>query len=148
MSAHDALLHRLEALPGEGRYAVTFRSHDGLEQTAVVQLGAPDASGDRPVTVAEASLPAGWTRASEPFLVAVEAIHAMERSRAISAPPGAVLRDIDGGWDVSLGNVVVGDDGRPHCIAHGEMEPDGETWTCPECGAQALYAGVAQEVNR
>ena len=32
----DAVLHRIEALPGAGRYAVTFRCADGSEQTAVM----------------------------------------------------------------------------------------------------------------
>jgi hypothetical protein len=151
VTASDALVHRIEALPGAGRYAVTFRGRDGLEQTAVVQLGEPDAQGHRTVTVAEASLPTGWTRTSEPFLAAVDALHAVERSRALSAPAGAVLRDVDGGWDVSLGNVVLGADGRPQCTVHPdvEMAADGEIWTCtyPDCGAQGLYAGVAVGVN-
>lgn len=146
----DAVLHRIEALPGAGRYAVTFRSRDGLEQTAVVELGEPTAAGRRPVSVAEASLPGGWTRSSEPFLAAVEALEAIDRSRSLSAPAAAVLRDVEGGWDVSLGNVELGPDGRPRCIAHGEMTSDGEVWTCPveDCGAQALYGGVAVGLNR
>lgn len=134
LGAVDAVLHRIEALPGDGRYAVTFRRPDGSEQTAVVQLR------DGSVDVAEASLPAGWTRTHDAFTATVEALRAAERSRALSAPAAGVLRDEDGGWDVSLGNVVVGAAGVPSCIAHGDMQHgDGDSWVCAECGARALY---------
>ena len=129
----DAALHRLEALPGDGRWAATFRRGDGSEQTAVVQVKGGD------VEVAEASLPTDWTRTGEAWLAAADAVLALERSRVASAPSGATLRDPDGGWDVSLGNVVLGADGQPACIAHGEMGGAGDTWTCPECGAVALF---------
>ena len=130
----DAALHRLEALPGTGRWAVTFRRGDGTEQTAVVQVGDADS-----VEVAEASLPADWTRSCAAWLAAADAVRALERSRVASAPSGAVLRDSDGGWDVSLGNVVLGPAGRPTCIAHGELSQSGDTWTCGECGAVAQF---------
>jgi hypothetical protein len=130
----DAALHRIEALPGDGRYAVTYRRSDGSEQTAVVHLT------DAGATVAEASLPTGWTRSTEAFVATVEALVAVERSRRASAPAEGVLRDRDGGWDVSLGNVVAGEGGAPSCISHGLMEnPDGSTWICAECGAAALF---------
>lgn len=140
--AVDAVLHRLEALPGDGRWAATFRRSDGSEQTAVVQVGGADGSAGATATVdvAEASLPTDWTCTSEAWLAVADAVGALERSRAASAPSGAVLRDPDGGWDVSLGNVVLGADARPACIAHGDMTDADGTWTCPECGAVALFA--------
>lgn len=131
----DALLHRIEALPGDGRFAVTFRRPDGSEQTAVVQL-----RGEGAAEVAEASLPAGWTRDGDAFASVLEALRAFAHSRSSSAPGSAVLRDPEGGWDVSLGNVVLGAAGEPSCIAHGEMTGDGAgRWVCAECGAQALF---------
>ena len=49
------------------------------------------------------------------------------------------LRDPAGGWDVSLGNVVLGPSGAPTCIAHGDLLGDGAgQWVCAECGARAL----------
>jgi hypothetical protein len=127
-----AVLHRIEALPGEGRHAVTFLRADGTEQTAIVQLSAAG------VDVAEASLPQGWTRESELFQITAAAVRAFADARRAAATAPA-LRDVPGGWDVSLGNVVVGDSGKPICTAHGEMTPtEGEAYVCTECGAQAL----------
>jgi hypothetical protein len=126
-----AVLYRIEALPGAGRHAVTFRRADGTEQTAIVEL-----SGDG-VEVAEASLPSGWTRDSEMFAAIADAVRAFDRARR-TAPTGPALRDVPGGWDVSLGNVVLGGTGQPTCTAHGEMTPRGDLFTCAECGAQAL----------
>lgn len=137
-----AVLHRIEALPGEGRHAVTFRRPDGTEQTAIVHLAADaaDADGaDGELDVAEASLPAGWTRSSELFQVTAAAVRAFDRARRTAASAGPALRDVPGGWDVGLGNVVLGDSGVPTCTGHGEMTGDGETYTCPECGAQAVF---------
>jgi hypothetical protein len=127
-------LHRIEALAGTGRYAVTFQRADHSEQTAVVQLA------DGTVDAAEASLPAGWTRDSAAFAGMAEAVQAMERARALG-PAAAALVDVNGGWDVMMGNVVLGDDGVPTCTAHGPMTPvDAGVYECPECGARA---GVA-----
>ena len=68
----DAVLHRLEALPGDGRYAVTFRRPDGSEQTAVAQLKGED------VEVAGASLPTDWSQDSDAWLAAADAVRAVE----------------------------------------------------------------------
>ncbi len=128
-----AVLHRIEALPGDGRHAVTFRRPDGGEQTAIVHLGAEG------IDVAEASLPPGWTADSEPFLAAAVAVRAFDAARRASAVAPA-LRDVGGGWDVSLGNVVLGDSGAPTCTAHGEMVDQDSVFVCPECGARAVLA--------
>jgi hypothetical protein len=127
----DAVLHRIEALPGAGRYAVTFRRADGSEQTAVVHAV------DDEVAVAEASLPVGWTQASAAWRATAAAVVAVHLARE-AAPQANVLRDVQGGWDVGLGNVVLGDDGSPACIAHGAMTAAGGVWVCPECDARAL----------
>jgi hypothetical protein len=125
-----AALLRIEALPGEGRYAVTFERGDGTEQTAVVRLT------DAAAEVAEASLPAGWTRDSEAFAAVRAALCAFAAARG-HAPAAPALRDVDGGWDVSLGNVVLGEAGRPRCVAHGDMAQAGADWVCAVCEARA-----------
>jgi hypothetical protein len=88
------------------------------------------------IDVAEASLPAGWTRDTDAFRAVAVAVQAMATAHDI-APLASSLRDAEGGWDVMLGNVVL-TDGVPTCTAHGEMAQSGVLWTCPECGAQAL----------
>jgi hypothetical protein len=126
----DAVLHRIEALPGAGRYAVTFKNGDGTEQTAVMHVAGAD------IDVAEASLPLGWSRDSDGFIATVAAVVAVDAARR-AAPTATALRDVDGGWDVMLGNVVL-DGGTPTCTAHGPMTDSGGAWTCAECGAQAI----------
>jgi hypothetical protein len=125
-----AALVRIEALPGEGRYAVSFERPDGSEQTAVAQLT------EQGVEVAEASLPAGWTRDSEAFAATAAAVTAFDAARQ-HAPAGLALRDVEGGWDVSLGNVVLGDGGLPECTAHGVMTESDGGFLCTECYARA-----------
>ena len=126
-----AVLSRIEALPGEGRHAVTFRRPDGTEQTAIVHLL------DDGLEVAEASLPAGWSIDSEVFQLTAAAVRAFDRAHRTAAT-ARPLRDVPGGWDVSLGNVVLGPGGLPVCTAHGEMALIAEAYTCADCGAQAL----------
>ena len=126
-----ARLHRIEALAGAGRYAVTFQRPDTSEQTAVVQVS------DDEVTAAEASLPDGWTRDSDAFAAMGDVLRTLERARALG-PVATQLMDVDGGWDVMMGNVVLGDSGVPTCTAHGAMEPSGDgVFECAECGARA-----------
>jgi hypothetical protein len=125
-----AALIRIEALPGEGRYAVAFERADGSEQTAVMHMTADG------LAVAEASLPAGWTRDSEAFAATEAAVAAFDTARR-HAPAGPALRDVEGGWDVSLGNVVLGESGLPECTAHGAMTAKGSEYLCPECYARA-----------
>jgi hypothetical protein len=129
----DAVPHAIQALPGDGRYAVTFRRSDGSEQTAVAHIGTAG------IEVAEASLPTGWSRSSEAFAATADAVRALDSARR-RAPTAATLLDVDGGWDVSLGNVVAGMTGRPTCTAHGEMAAQGDRYVCAECGAQARLA--------
>ena len=125
-------VHRVEALAGAGRYAVTFQRPDNSEQSAVVQV-----SGGQ-VTAAEASLPDGWTRESDAFAALARCCSRSKRARALG-PSRAQLVDVDGGWDVMMGNVVLGDSGKPTCTAHGAMEAsDDGVYECAECGARAL----------
>jgi hypothetical protein len=126
-----AALFRIEALPGDGRYAVSFERADGSEQTAVIHLT------DDGIAVAEASLPAGWTRESDAFSATAAAVVAFDIARR-HAPAAPALRDVEGGWDVSLGNVVLGASGKPVCTAHGEMSQTAEEYLCTECYAKAV----------
>lgn len=124
-------LHRIEALAGAGRYAVTFQRPDTSEQTAVVQVAEDE------VAAAEASLPDGWTRDSAAFAALADVLRGMERARALGPAP-AQLMDVDGGWDVMMGNVVLGEGGIPTCTAHGVMNATGGgVFECAECGARA-----------
>lgn len=125
-----AALIRIEVLPGDSRYAVSFERADGSEQTAVMHLT------DEGIAVAEASLPAGWTRDSDAFTATAAAVVAFDIARR-HAPAAPALRDVDGGWDVSLGNVVLGPSGQPVCTAHGEMTKTGDDFLCTECYARA-----------
>lgn len=129
-----AALSRIEVLAGERRYAVSFERGDGSMQTAVVHLGEDGA------TVDETSLPPDWTRESPAFAAVAEAVVAFDSARR-HAPAAPALRDVDGGWDVTLGNVVLGPSGTPTCSAHGEMTQTAEGhYLCPECAARAVLS--------
>ena len=52
-------------------------------------------------------------------------------------PQAATLQDLPGGWDVSLGNVVL-EGVTPTCTAHGALVDTAGVWRCTECGAQAI----------
>jgi hypothetical protein len=131
----DAVLHRIEALPGAGRWAVTFRGPDGAEVGTVVQVDS-----DGTPTLAPASLPPEW-RDGPAHAALLAAVAAVAAARAGAAEGAAdELRDVPGGWDVSLGNVVLDGAGRPACTAHGPLTGQAGRWTCAECGATALFA--------
>jgi hypothetical protein len=127
----DAVVHRIEALPGAGRYAVTWLRTDGSEQTAVVHVR------DDALDVAEASLPPGCAPDTAMFAATAAAVRALDEARRLA--PARQLGDVDGGWDVSLGNVHLDPGGTPACTAHGPMQHTtlGE-WLCAVCGARAL----------
>ena len=127
-----AVLHRIESLAGDGRFAVTFQRPDLSEQTAVVQVAGAT------VKAAEASLPDGWTVDSDAFAALATAVLAVHAARA-SGPKASTLVDVDGGWDVMMGNVVL-DGGVPTCTAHGPMASEGSVFVCAECGACAAYS--------
>ena len=131
----DVGLHGIEALPGLGRYSITFRGAGGAEQTAVAQLN------DSSLDIAPASLPRGWEAGSEQHQLLHAAITALEIARHSSNAP-AQLQDVDGGWDVMIGNVVLAAGNIVTCAAHGVMRMVDEVWTCPECGARAAFAAA------
>ena len=63
------------------------------------------------------------------------------REPSVTASTLAVLQDLPGGWDVSMGNVMLTEQG-PVCITDGPMELSGPgQFVCAVCGAGALYAG-------
>ena len=67
---------------------------------------------------------------------AISALTAVDAARR-SLMPAASLQDVPGGWDVSLGNVVLDDAGRPVCTAHGPLTESADVFVCAECGARA-----------
>jgi hypothetical protein len=138
----DAELVRIAALPGAGRYELEFRSADGSMGTAVVEIDEDE------VRAAPASLPPGWGPGSAALAAVAEAVLALHRARAHGSTL-PTLRDVPGGWDVSIGNVVL-TAGVPHCLADGPMEADGDTYICPVCGARAVLAaaGTGQDAGR
>ena len=112
---------------------MTFRAVGGAEHSAVAHL-----SGST-VEIAPASLPAGWEPGSEAFELLAEAIRSLDYARHASDVP-AQLQDVDGGWDVMIGNVLLETGNIVTCAAHGTMHLVDGVWTCPECGARAIFA--------
>ena len=132
----SVVLHAVEALPGLGRYAVTFRGTAGTEQRAVAHVH--DGDVDSELDIADASLPDGWHRGGEQFAAMTAAVLALHHAHSLTPSAGA-LTDVDGGWDVSLGNVVLAD-GVPTCTADGALDDlGGGRFECSTCGAAALY---------
>ena len=95
---------------------------------------------ERPVVLPTASLPAGWSDETESLKATTAAVLAVDLARHVGITL-ALLQDVPGGWDVSMGNVVLAE-GGPTCITDGLMavvEP-GE-FACETCGARARYGG-------
>jgi len=129
----DPLLQRIDASPRVGEYSVVLLMADGQEQTVLLRVGA-DA-----VEVPAANL-GTWAVESPSYLALVAAVRAVHEARAVAAAQRVLLQDVDGGWDVSLGNVVLGGSGQPACIEHGDLAPvGGGVFSCPDCGAQARF---------
>ena len=112
---------------------VTFAAPGGAEQSAVAHLTADG------LDVAPASLPDAWQPGSDPFDLLVDAVRAFDRARRSSAARAELL-DVPGGWDVMIGNVVLAPGDIVTCPSHGAMRLVDEVWTCPECGARAVFA--------
>ena len=130
----DPLLQRIEALPREGQYSVTVRLEGGHERTIVAQVD------HDLVTLPSANLPSGWSAESESLKATTAAVLAVDHARHVGSTL-AVLQDLPGGWDVSMGNVMLTEQG-PVCITDGPMELSGPgQFVCAVCGAGALYAG-------
>ena len=81
----------------------------------------------------------GWSAEDDSFAAVVAAVRAVHTARQLARPTGVRLLDVGGGWDVSLGNIVLDEGGQPSCVSHGRLEPDGDIFRCPECGAAAGF---------
>jgi len=125
-------LVKIEALAEPGCYAVTVALPDGAERSLVARLrdGVP---------VLPAGAVSGWTAGSPTHDATLAAVTAVHAARELAGPRGRSLVDVDGGWDVSLGNVVLDGAGRPSCVTHGELAADGDAFRCAECGARAGF---------
>ena len=133
MDAVDPLLQGIEASPRAGEYAVTLVMADGQPRSVLAR-----------VTGAAVEIPAanlgGWAESARSYRAMVTAIAAVHEARTAAGAQRVLLQDIDGGWDVSLGNIVLGDAGQPVCIAHGDLEPRaGARYVCADCGAQGRF---------
>lgn len=131
----DPLLTRIEATARAGEFAVTVVLPDGTERVLVMTV-----TGDPPtVALPPAAGIDGWTAAAESYRAVTEAVLAVDRARRIG-PAGVQLLDVPGGWDVSLGNVILDGSGQPECVAHGALRPVGDgRFECADCGAAALF---------
>jgi hypothetical protein len=130
----DLLLHRIEAVPEPRCYTVSLLLDATTERSVVMRVT------DGEVQVPEANMVPGWSTTSDSFAAVAAAVLAFDAARTQAASEVEILRDVDGGWDVSIGNVVLNDAGRPACVAHGDLEPtESAILRCTECGAQALF---------
>ena len=96
------------------------------------------------VDIPAANLLDGWPATSASFRAALAVVAAVHSARELAGAGRNLLLDLDGGWDVSIGNVVLSAAGEPACVAHGAMaQTRPSVWTCPECGATGLYGNDA-----
>lgn len=136
--AVDPLLHCIQAMPEHGCYSVSFLL-DGDNERSVVMKVVVGAGTETQVQAPEANLLPGWSPTSDSFGAVLAAVRAVHEARTAVNGSGGLLRDVPGGWDVGVGNVVL-DNGQPICVAHGELErTQSATYVCPTCGAQAMY---------
>ena len=128
----DPRLHKIEALAEPGCYSLTFQLDGGDERVVVARM-----RGELATLPANAF--AGWPTGSASYQAVVAAVLAVHTAREQAGLPHAQLVDVDGGWDVGLGNVVLSA-GRPSCVSHGLLEQvDAQTYRCSSCGAAARY---------
>jgi hypothetical protein len=133
MYAVDPLLQRVEALPRTGEYSVVLVMADGQERTVLIRVDAGE-------VLAPAANLGDWAPTSTTYQAMTAAVRAMHDAREAAGRQRILLQDVEGGWDVTLGNVVLGASGQPACIAHGDLESSGATlFTCATCGAQGRY---------
>jgi len=130
----DPLLRKIEALSEPGCYSLTFTLESGEERAIVMRM-----RGDEPIAPAAGALE-GWSPQSATFDATIAAVRALHTARQLTGPAKARLLDIEGGWDVGIGNVILSAAGEPSCVAHGELasvQPG--VFRCAECGAAARY---------
>lgn len=131
----DPLLSKIEALTEPGCYSLTFTLDGGEQRAVVLRVRGSE------VIVPAANAFAGWSPDSGTYAATLEAVRAVHRAREGAGQAQGRLLDLAGGWDVSLGNVLLTEQGIPACVAHGELaatEPG--VFHCPVCGAGARYA--------
>jgi hypothetical protein len=130
----DPLLSKIEALAEPGCYSVTFALDTGEDRSVVVRM-----RGDEPIVPAAGSFE-GWTPGSRVATAAIAVVRALHQARQGGGGSAGRLLDVDGGWDVGIGNVVLSADGAPVCVAHGELAPpEAGVFRCETCGAAARY---------
>lgn len=130
----DPLLSRIEALTEPGCYSLTFILGSGEDRALVIRM-----RGDEPVLPSANSF-AGWAPGSRIATAAIAVVRALHQARQGSGGAAGRLLDVEGGWDVGIGNVVLSAEGAPVCVAHGELAPAGSgVFRCETCGAAARY---------
>jgi hypothetical protein len=131
----DPLLSKIEALTEPGCYSVTFALETGEDRAVVIRM-----RGDEPVLPAANSF-AGWVPGSRTVTATIAVVQALHQARQGGGEATQRLLDVEGGWDVGIGNVVLSADGAPMCLGHGELAPaEGGVFRCEACGAAARYA--------
>ena len=132
--AVEPMLTAVEAMTEQGCYTARFRLSNGAEQSAILRVR------DGVVGAPEANMIAGWSPESGSFRAVIAVISAMDEARNLAGSQQPRLLDVDGGWDVGLGNVLLDSEGLPACVAHGRLQQGtGDRWACEECGAAALF---------
>lgn len=127
-------MRRVEALADDGAYAVTFVMPDNQERSVLMRVTKDT------VSIPEANLIPGWASDSPSFKAVTAAIIAVHTARTLASAGRSQLLDLPGGWDVTLGNIVLSKAGHPNCVSHGDLEEtEPAKYACPVCGAAALY---------
>jgi hypothetical protein len=133
-SGVDPLLSKIEALTEPGCYSLTFALDTGQSRELVIRM-----RGDEPIVPA-ANAFEGWTPESRTVIATLAVVRALHEARQVTGGSTARLLDVDGGWDVGIGNVVLSADGAPACVVHGELAAAGDgVFRCETCGAAARY---------
>jgi hypothetical protein len=131
----DPLLSRIEALGEPGCYLLTFALHTGQERELVIRM-----RGEEPIVPAANSFE-GWTPGSRVVTATIAVVRALHQARQVGGGATQRLLDVEGGWDVGIGNVVLSAEGVPTCVGHGELTAaEGGVFRCEVCGAAARYA--------
>jgi hypothetical protein len=130
----DPLLSKIEALAEPGCYSLTFALRTGEHRELVIRM-----RGDEPIMPAANSFE-GWTPGSRIVTATIAVVRALHQARQGTGGSAGRLVDVEGGWDVGIGNVVLSADGVPMCVGHGELVPAGDgVFRCETCGAAARY---------
>jgi hypothetical protein len=130
----DPLLSKVQALGEPGCYSLTFALDTGAERELVIRM-----RGDEPIMPSANSFE-GWTPGSRIVTATIAVVRALHQARQVGGGATQRLLDVEGGWDVGIGNVVLSAAGVPTCVGHGELAPAGDgVFRCETCGAAARY---------